>query len=57
MKNLIYFWKRFLLPHLSLFVLVLCTGMVAAAASQKIAKNNACAAEEVLQTKQNLDSN
>ena len=33
MKNLIYFWKRFLLPHLSLFVLVLCTGMIAAAAS------------------------
>ncbi len=33
MKNLIYFWKRFLLPHLSLFVLVLCTGLLAAAAS------------------------
>ena len=33
MKNLIYFWKRFLLPHLSLFLLVLCTGMLAAAAS------------------------
>ena len=33
MKNLIYFWKRFLLPHLNLFVLVLCTGMLAAAAS------------------------
>lgn len=33
MKNILYFQKRFLLPHLALFVLVLFTGMVAAAAS------------------------
>lgn len=33
MKQLIYFWKRFMLPHIGLFLLVLCTGMVAAAAS------------------------
>ena len=33
MKNLVYFMKRFMLPHLSTFVLVLLTGMVAAAAS------------------------
>lgn len=33
MKNLIYFWKRFMLPHLALFGLVLVTGMVAATAS------------------------
>ena len=33
MKNLIYLWKQFLLPHLFLFVMVLITGMVAAAAS------------------------
>lgn len=33
MKNLVYFLKRFMLPHLSTFVLVLVTGMIAAAAS------------------------
>lgn len=33
MKNLVYFWKRFMLPHLALFGLVICTGMIAAAAS------------------------
>lgn len=33
MKNLVYFLKRFLMPHLGMFVLVLCTGFVAAAAS------------------------
>lgn len=33
MKNLVYFLKRFMLPHLSTFVLVLLTGMIAAAAS------------------------
>ena len=33
MKTLIYFWKRFMLPHIGLFVLVLVTGAVAAAAS------------------------
>lgn len=33
MKHILYFLKRFLLPHISMFVLVLVTGMVAAAAS------------------------
>ncbi len=33
MKTLIDFWKRFMLPHIGLFVLVLVTGAVAAAAS------------------------
>ena len=33
MKTITYFLKRFMLPHLSMFVLVLVTGMVAAAAS------------------------
>lgn len=33
MKTIFYLQKRFLLPHLTLFVLVLLTGMVAAAAS------------------------
>ena len=33
MKNIIYFLKRFMLPHLGMFVMVLFTGMVAAAAS------------------------
>lgn len=33
MKNLIYFLKRFMLPHVGMFIMVLCTGMVAAAAS------------------------
>ncbi len=33
MKNLIYFWKRFMLPHISLFGIVLLTGLLAAAAS------------------------
>ena len=33
MKTITYFLKRFMLPHISMFVLVLITGMVAAAAS------------------------
>ncbi len=33
MKNILYFQKKFLLPHIKLFLLVLCTGMIAAAAS------------------------
>ena len=33
MNNIIYFLKRFMLPHLGMFVMVLFTGMVAAAAS------------------------
>ena len=33
MKNLIYFLKRFMLPHAGMFTMVLCTGMIAAAAS------------------------
>lgn len=33
MKNIIYFLKRFMQPHLGLFALVLLTGLVAAAAS------------------------
>ena len=33
MKNILYFQKRFLLPHIGMFVLVLITGMIAASAS------------------------
>lgn len=33
MKNILYFQKKFLLPHIGMFVLVLFTGMVAASAS------------------------
>ncbi len=33
MKNVVYFLKRFLLPHIKLFILVLFTGVVASAAS------------------------
>lgn len=33
MKNVIYFLKRFLMPHIRLFILVLCTGVIASAAS------------------------
>ena len=33
MKNVVYFLKRFLLPHIRLFILVLFTGVVASAAS------------------------
>lgn len=33
MKNILYFQKKFLLPHIGMFVLVLITGMIAASAS------------------------
>lgn len=33
MKNIFYFLKRFLWPHILMFVLVLCTGVIAASAS------------------------
>lgn len=33
MKTILYFQKKFLLPHIRMFILVLCTGMIAASAS------------------------